>query len=272
MTAIAMLQSVRIRPHQTALALALLALSAAPARAGDCGDVDAMGQCRDAQTLAWCAEGKLKQATCPKGEICAPHQSFNGGVGCLPPDKTSCGTVPTEGQCTSAGAVAWCDDRGKVQVQSCGAESVCGWDSEHSWYDCLPMPPGPRAGLPDGGAAADAGYSDSADGNEGNAGQDASTDASTTPPEEIGPGSDTPGLDGPSGPTPGVAPGASKGEDTTSLGGACSGGRDGGPFGWLWAVLALMATAAMRARPTATRRAPYSLASSRSTVPRSPTA
>jgi hypothetical protein len=259
-----MLQSVRIRPHHTIVALALLSLFAAPARAGECGNVDAMGQCLDAQTLAWCAEGKLKQATCPKGEICAAHQTFNGGVGCLPPEKTSCGSVPTEGQCTSAGAVAWCDNRGKVQVQSCGSDSVCGWDDESAYYDCLPVPAGPRTTRPDGGAAADAGSSDSADSYGGNDASDASNGAPEETSQEIGPSADVASADGPTGPTPGIAPGASKGETVATADSACAGGGAPGALGWLFALLALMATA--------TRRPRYSPASSRKIVPRSPTA
>lgn len=266
-----MLPSVRIRPHHTVVAVTLLSLLTTPVRAGDCGNVDAMGQCLDAQTLAWCAEGKLKQATCPKGEICAAHQTFNGGVGCLPPEKTSCGSVPTEGECTSAGAVAWCDNRGKVQVQSCGSDSVCGWDEESAYYDCLPTPAGPRSGLPDGGAAADAGSSDSQDGYKGNDASDASNGAPDGSAEEtpgethdaIGPGADVSSTDGPTGPTPGVAPGASKGETVSTADSACAASGASGLWGWLLALLALTATT--------TRRPRYSPASSRRIVPRSPT-
>ncbi|MCB9785597.1 MAG: hypothetical protein H6744_02775 [Deltaproteobacteria bacterium] len=245
-----MLPSVRNTLRLTCLALGLLTTTAAtPARAGDCGDVDAMGQCLDAQTLVWCAEGKLKQATCPKGEICAAHQTFNGGVGCLPPAKTSCGDVPTEGQCTSAGAVAWCDDRGEVQVQSCGQDAVCGWDAEQGWYDCLPMGGPPRRALPDAGSPADAAGSSDADAPDAaGADEDSPPDGATTD-EAPEPGPDAERIDAPTGPTPPVVSGAGSAEAEAGAAEGCAGGAPGAPpLGWLAALLLVSGAAARRRR------------------------
>jgi hypothetical protein len=259
-----MLPPVRIRPHHTFVLFACLFALPAPARAGDCGDVDALGQCLDAQTVAWCAAGKLKQETCPKGEICAPHATFNGGVGCLPPEKTKCGGVPPEGECTSAGALAWCDERGEVQLLKCGQESVCGYDADAGYYDCVPASGARRPAATDasGGDEADAGSPDQAGGDGASEASDASASAGEPANDDLGPTADAGELGPPVGPTPGIAPGAAKGESSGATDAGCA--AHGGAAGWLWGLAAWLALGWTRQRR-------YGAVSSRSTVPRSPT-
>ncbi|MGM0577241.1 MAG: hypothetical protein ACQEXJ_16060 [Myxococcota bacterium] len=127
-------------PRMLVVWLAVAAsIAATDARAETCGQVDPDGQCVDGRTLVWCADGELKTATCPPGELCTQHDAFDGGYGCVAIEATDCADIPREGRCTAANHVVWCDGEGRVRTADCGEDAVCGWDDGLEAYDCLPM-------------------------------------------------------------------------------------------------------------------------------------
>lgn len=141
------------RVAATALLAVATLLSPGSAMAMGCGDVPHEGICSDKQTMSWCEAGVVKSAKCPDGEICVEETPWFDAAGCVAPSDTDCGEITTEGECTTANAVVWCED-GAPMVQACDEGSVCGWDADHGWYDCLSGP----------GASSDDGSTDDAPG------------------------------------------------------------------------------------------------------------
>lgn len=142
------------RVAATALLAVAFCLSPGFAMAMGCGDVPHEGICSDKQTMSWCEAGVVKSAKCPDGELCVEETPWFDAAGCVSPSDTDCGEITTEGECTTANAVVWCED-GAPMVQACDEGSVCGWDADHGWYDCL-SGPGASSGdaAPDDGAEA----------------------------------------------------------------------------------------------------------------------
>ncbi|MEC9071566.1 MAG: hypothetical protein VX938_04265 [Myxococcota bacterium] len=206
----------------------------------------AQGNCEDAETLIWCADGALMTLACPPGEVCSAHEVFDDGYGCLPPENTPCGDIPAEGECTSAGNVVWCLESGKLELMQCGDDAVCGWDSANEWYDCLPA-----ASMMAGGAAPE---SSDEEGGASEDGAETPVDGELSPPsdeeEDAGASDESDSFqdeslqDGGYGPTPGVTPGAreetANGTDTpTDDAVGCAGGGGDRGASWCFALGAL---------------------------------
>jgi len=220
-----------LRSLTAAAAVALLCL-ATPASAEECADGEDVGVCLDDSTFQWCEDGEIKTANCPDGQLCVADTPWYDGAGCVATDKTDCEDIPAQGECTTANSVVWCDE-GTPRVHACDDDSVCGWDDETGWYDCLPA----NTSAPV-------------------AGPDAETDDADADPEEdlAGPEEDTGGNERTQDdvPTPTVTPG---GGDATTLSppppaGGCSGGN---APNMAWLVLAsLLALSRRRERSAAT--------------------
>ncbi len=177
-----------------------LTLAAAPAHAGACMGVPETGKCLDGQTVQWCSNGAVVTATCPEDEICAKHEAFGGGYGCIDKAMTACADVPPEGACTTGNNVVWCTERGELAVQTCGEGEACGWDADNGWYDCVSANAGgpPATFVPPSGE--DAGATD--DGFMGTTDQDAAASADVGPVESDTPGDDAAAEAPPEGDTP----------------------------------------------------------------------
>ena len=118
------------------MVLCILVATPNAAFAMGCGDVPEEGICADKQTMSWCEEGMVKSVKCPEGELCVEQTPWFDAAGCVAPSDTDCGDITTEGECTTANAVVWCEE-GTPMVQTCDEGSVCGWDEVNGWYDCL---------------------------------------------------------------------------------------------------------------------------------------
>ena len=228
------------------LGLVLVWASIAPAHvhAMDCGDIDSDGVCLDTMTLQWCEDGTLKDATCPEDHICVEQTPWYDAAGCVPLSETDCGDIPSEGQCTTANSVVWCVE-GSPRVQLCDDNTVCGWNSDDGWYDCLTTPPSSA----DSDAGELAQYPDTTD--DDDAPQDGvHADAGPTPdgraPSRL-PSSDTSDhleQETSSAPTPTVTPGDDE-VTTTAADGGCHGGSSPHPTAWFY-VLALVCVGRFR--------------------------
>ena len=129
--------NLRLRLTSTTIAVVgLLMAMPSPASAVGCGDVPEDGVCIDKQTMSWCEEDKVKSVKCPEGELCVEQTPWVDAAGCVAPSDTDCGDITTEGECTTANAVVWCEE-GTPMVRTCEEGSVCGWDDVNGWYDCL---------------------------------------------------------------------------------------------------------------------------------------
>lgn len=247
--------------------LALLCL-ANPASAAQCGESEDVGICLDDSTFQWCEDGEIKTANCPAGQICVTDNPWYDGAGCVATDKTDCEDIPSQGECTTANSVVWCD-AGTPRVHECDADSVCGWDEDTGWYDCLPTgnaaPPAPTDAFIDND---DAGSDEFSAGDAGSFGDE---DIGPTADEDLGAGgvgtSDDSEFDpSPDGgteemprtpsdadnaysrprddaPKPTITMGAgdtdeSSGQSTQTTESGCASGAT--PHGWWWAALCLL--------------------------------
>ena len=64
---------------------------------------------------------------CPECDVCPTDQ----------PDDP-CNGVSWEGQCTEDGKVQWCEDGVLQEIDCAGDGTVCGYDEELQFFDCLP--------------------------------------------------------------------------------------------------------------------------------------
>ena len=260
------------RVAATTLLVVAYLLAPGSAIAMGCGDVPHEGICSDKQTMSWCEAGVVKSAKCPEGEICVEETPWFDAAGCVAPSDTDCGEITTEGECTTANAVVWCED-GAPMVQACDEGSVCGWDDDHGWYDCLS---GPGASSEDAAAGETPGATppeqtqEEASQAEAGSSEDESLDTPDPSPESEAetqeednePGADasepSPYTDDPSIPSPTVDRGLSSQEPSSDAsaqiltGDGTSGGCAGHPgpgdsVNWLLGVLVL---AFMSRRPT----------------------
>lgn len=105
-------------PSLTLLAFAL------PAHAAPCERVAEAGECQDAKTLAYCADGELQVERCASGEVCIDvNERFGGAAGCLPTHLAGCGAIPEEGSC--AGAILLACVEGSIEEHPCPTGTTC---------------------------------------------------------------------------------------------------------------------------------------------------
>ena len=122
-----------------ACAALLLLLTAPTAAAGNqCMGVSAHGECTETG-VRWCADdGTIKEVECGEGEICAKHEAYDGGYGCVDKELTACAGIPDAGSCTTANALVWCNYRGEVVVEDCANDEICAFDESQGYMECLP--------------------------------------------------------------------------------------------------------------------------------------
>ena len=105
------------------------------------------GHC-DGEIAQWFENGEIIQVDCSdQGMMCAWNEE-KSYYGCSSASNTDevC-AIPQGGTCHSESIVAWCHDNGETATLECGEGTICGWNEEESYYDCVPEEETPRVSM-----------------------------------------------------------------------------------------------------------------------------
>jgi len=96
------------------------------------------GNC-DGDIAQWCENGEIIQVDCSdQGMMCAWNEEKNYyGCSSVSNENEAC-TIPEGGFCHSDTIVAWCHDNGETATLECGEGTLCGWNEEEAYFDCIP--------------------------------------------------------------------------------------------------------------------------------------
>ena len=115
-------------------AVVCLLSTSASAASDPCYGLTYEGYC-DGDIAQWCENGEVIQIDCSdQGMVCTWNDEKNY-YGCA--ESESC-YLPETGSCLSPTTVAWCHDNGDTEELECGEGTICGWNKEESYFDCIP--------------------------------------------------------------------------------------------------------------------------------------